>query len=520
MDAQAEQDALIRRRVARNTASNYAKTVLSLGTGFVLTPFILHRLGPTDFGLWVLVGSVVAYGGLFEFGISTAVTKYVAEYRVTGRAEHERRLVASALVLYSALGGIVALLGLVLAPLFPAFFNVPASQRESAVSLVALMGGAAGISLPCMTAAAVLRGLHRFDVANLISVLGLACSAAATIAILLGGGGLFELVGANIAVTLLMQVPSVWWVRRLAPELCFGWRGADRGTIRTVVSFSSSISIVQVAGLMQTKTDEIVIGAVLPVSSVTPYALARRLSELGRILTDQFLKVLLPLASELHAGQEWGRLRSLYIASTRLTLAIFLPIGVTLIVLAGPILTVWVGSSFASYANVVVILTIASFVNVSQWPAASVFQGMGRYRALAIGALCSGVVNLVLSIALARPFGLVGVAYATLIPTVCESLGFVLPYSLRALHVSPSVAAREIAVPAFLPVIPMVAVLYAWHKVIEPDSWLAIAVVGGTSIVTYVLGYLSLGTSHVERQAWQTVALGTLRSMGARLRRS
>jgi O-antigen/teichoic acid export membrane protein len=83
-------------------------------------------------------------------------------------------------------------------------------------------------------------------------------------------------------------------------------------------------------GQLESKTDEIVIGAFLPVSAVTPYHLARKLSTIPQMIADQFLSLLLPLASELHAGNEQARLRSLYIISTRVTVGVFIATGISL----------------------------------------------------------------------------------------------------------------------------------------------------------------------------------------------
>ena len=74
----------MQRRVLFNTATNYVAKILFLATGFVLTPFLLRHLGQTTYGLWVLVNSVVTYGGLLDLGIGAAVIKFMAEYRARG----------------------------------------------------------------------------------------------------------------------------------------------------------------------------------------------------------------------------------------------------------------------------------------------------------------------------------------------------------------------------------------------------------------------------------------------------
>ena len=121
----AAKDAFIRRRVIVNTVSNYAAKVLTLGVWFFLTPFLLRQLGASDYGLWILIGSIAAYGSLLDFGIATAVTKYVAQFHAEGRIEQARSLVATTLWLYIGLGLLAVLLSAILAPIIPSLLNIP-----------------------------------------------------------------------------------------------------------------------------------------------------------------------------------------------------------------------------------------------------------------------------------------------------------------------------------------------------------------------------------------------------------
>jgi O-antigen/teichoic acid export membrane protein len=513
-------DAVIRRHVLRSTASNYGAKLITLGTWFLLTPFILHQLGPSGYGLWVVVGSAVAYGSLLDFGISNTVIKYVAEHRARGENQQAHSLIATALCLYSVLGLAAIVISLAIAPVFPDLFNIPPEDRDTAAWLVRLMGLGVGISIPCATAMAVLCGLQQFHLNNLISTTGTILSAVATVAVLLLGGGVLGMVAVSITVTLMMQPLTIWFIHRVAPDLRFGWRGARRSLIRTVMTFSWPLFVMDVAGRLQTKTDEIVIGAFLPISAVTPYALARRLSELAQILTDQFMRVLVPLASELHAESDQVRLRAVYVIGTRLTLAIFLPVGCTLIILAQPILAVWVGPAYADSAHLVTILTLASLIDTSQWPAGSVLQGIARHRPLAKISVGMGLANVALSILLVQSFGVTGVALGTLIPTTVGCLGFVLPYSMRVIGVSRIQVVREIFLPALLPVIPTVIVLYFLQDVIEPSSLLSIMVVAGIGLFVYVIGYLKFGASEIERQTCRNLVRSTIQLAGSYFKRT
>jgi O-antigen/teichoic acid export membrane protein len=519
MDDNAAHDQLIGRRVLWSTLTNYAAQIVTMGVGIVLTPFILHQLGASQYGLWVLVGSLVGYGSLLEFGIASAVTKYVAEHRALGDVAHAESLIATALVLYAGLCGLGIGLSIVAAVLVPAVFTIPPGQETTARNLVLVAGCGMAITLPCVLPTAILRGLRRFDLANLITITGTLASAVGTVVVLRSGYGVVTMTAVTIVITVAMQLPSIWLIRRAAPELRVRWRAASRQRLRTVAAFSSSLFVVNVAGQLNAKTDEIVIAGFLPIAAVTPYALARRLSETAQLLTHQFVKVLMPLASELSALDDRERLRAVYVVSTRLALAAYIPVGASLVILAQPLLTLWVGAAYADTTVLVLILTVAGLIDVSQWPAGFVLMGMARHRPLAISALCAGLLNLALSLILVRRYGVTGVALGTLIPVALENLAFVMPYTLRKIGVSFPQAVREMYAPAILPALPTVLFLLWARSTFDLASWLALAAVGGTAVAIYAGVYLLIGASGPERRMYSGFAFSTLNLARGYLRR-
>jgi hypothetical protein len=101
---------------------------------------------------------------------------------------------------------------------------------------------------------------------------------------------------------------------------------------------------------------------------------------------------------------------------------------------------------------------------------------------------------------LVHPFGLIGVALGTLIPTTIENLCFVLPYAMRANGVDFRTILQEIYLPVLLPAVPMSAVLYLLRETIRPDSFVAIAIIGCAGLLVYVSSYVLIGAGTAERE--------------------
>ncbi len=489
----------ILKRIAVGTIGNTVSQLVLLGSGFLLTPFILHNLGPADYGLWILVSSFIGYGQLLDLGIASAIIKYLPEYIVRNEFEQVRTLIATAIRLYTFLGLAAFGISAVFAAIFPDLFNLAPAQRAEASALVLLMGLQLSLSIISLPTYAILRGLQLYTLANLLVIVGTLLWASSTVLVLWLNGNLLAMVAVNIPITIIMQIVYVICIKRNAPQIKLGWGHANYHMAGKIGWYSLSIFLQDIGSRLQLKTDEIVIGATLPISFVTPYSIARRLSEIGQLLTYQFIKVLMPLASQLNAENDSVGVQKLYLASMRLALLVYLPLGSCLVLLSSPFLALWVGPDYAQYSYLVALLSLSGLILVSQAPVALILQGINRHHILAITSIISGLVNLALSLILVGPFGLAGVAIGTLIPTTIESLFVILPYSLRIMNISFLEVIKVSLLPPLLPFGPMLLTLFGLNQILKPNSYITIILIGAAGIGVYVVTYFLIGASKTER---------------------
>jgi O-antigen/teichoic acid export membrane protein len=182
-----------------------------------------------------------------------------------------------------------------------------------------------------------------------------------------------------------------------------------------------------------------------------------------------------------------------------LALGTFLTFGISLAVLAGPILTIWVGAEYAEYGYLIVVLTLASLIDIPTWPAGSVLQGIARHRFTAVMALCTGITNLGLSLILVQRLGLLGVALGTLIPTIIFGVGFTIPYAMRVIGVTLSQMVRQALWPALMPLVPVALVTYIMREIFAPTTILPTLFIATVGSLLYVSGYLIIGGCQFEK---------------------
>lgn len=504
---------MIRDRLLAGTISNFAGKFTAVVIWFVLTPFLLDRLGPSGYALWVLMGAIASYGFLLDFGIGGAVVKYVAQHAARGEHEDARIIVASAVRLYSALALAAFGASVLLSSVLPRLLGVAADDASMAAWVVIVTGANVAVTIAFTPPMSVLRGLQRYDLYNAISIGNSLLEAAVTVAALLGGFGVLGIMALYIPVSVLTGCASTYLVKRVAPEIPIGWTGANVAAGRQIGSFSASLFAIQLASRLQTKTDEFVIAALGALVAVTPYSLARKLGGLTEVIAVQLLKVVMPLASQLDASAEREKLRQLYVVATRVALGIAVPITVALGILGGPILAAWVGPQYVEQASVVTVLALSSAIATSQWPAVEILQGMASHRIVARTSLAAGAANLTLSILLFPSLGLFGIALGTLIPAAVGSLFVVMPFAMRMLHIPRRTALREIWLPTLLPGCASAALLWMLNReFLSPSAGVLVVWLAAAAIV-YVVGYLTMPASAAERDLLVDVLTGGSRRL-------
>jgi O-antigen/teichoic acid export membrane protein len=429
-------DAALPSRFARNTLSIYLHSATSLVVALVTTPILVHHLGVTEFGIWVLAGSVLLYLELFEFGFGTATVAYVARFAATGDHERVKRAIATSMWMLTGPGVAVAVAAVAFAALLPSVVDLPADLVTPARVLLLLLALDLAVSMPGDTFGGTLAAFQRYDLLNFTLAAVLAAQAIAWIIVIVAGGGLVALGVVTVLLSLAGQLTRFLLARRLVPALSLSPRMVDRSLARPYAGLSFWFALSSIAETVVRRVDAVVVGVVVSVPAVGVYAVGQKLSQLAQRFIAPATLTFFPYAAELAARGNSGGLRRSLMHSVRISLFVAGPVGLGTAVLAGPALEAWVGEGFGQARLVVVYLATATAVAAMGAAAVVVVNGMGLPRVPALIYTCEAVLNLALSIVLGRETGLKGVALATLIASAATTFTAMLPYACRLVGVS------------------------------------------------------------------------------------
>ena len=77
-------------------------------------PFLIRRLGQSEYGLYSLVASIIGYLTIMDFGFGNAIIVYTSKYKAQNKLNEEKKLHGMFNLIFKIVGIIAALLGLLL----------------------------------------------------------------------------------------------------------------------------------------------------------------------------------------------------------------------------------------------------------------------------------------------------------------------------------------------------------------------------------------------------------------------
>ena len=467
---------LEKRQIIKNVGSSWISLGLNIVVGILLSPFILHRLGDAAFGIWVRIFSVTGYYGLFDLGIRSSIVRYVAKFSATEDTEDLAKLVNTSLFSYTLIG-VACMVVTVLVCLFvDHLFHIPAEFHDTARWLLLMVGASVALGFPLGIFGGYLEGLQKFYILNWTNIAATLLRAVFIVVFLNRGYGLLTVAFITVFLPLVTSVIRSVLALRIQP-VAFGRRFVDRDTFRQMANYSGITFIIILAARLKFKTDEIVIGAFLSATAITYFNIGARIVDYAGEVVVSLSQIFVPMSSQSDAVGNMNRLRKIFVAGNRLCAFTIFPICAILVISGKSVIEAWVGSKYiATSYPVMLILVLPTTLMLAQGASSRVLFGMGKHGTWAVVSLIEGVSNLVLSILLVRPYGIIGDAVGTAIPLTCSMVFFMPSHLCKRLGIRLQTFLREAYLLPLLACLPLIAVLLLMQRWFVAHTYRQLAV--------------------------------------------
>ena len=475
--------------------------LLAIGLmSFLITPFMIHRLGDFEFGIYTLAFSAVGYFDLLTQGIRSTLQRFVGRLSDTQDREALNSVFSTALAVTLVVGALIIVIFAGLSRVLPAFFKLGPVQDHLFAALLILLGLNLGLGVATALLGSYLCGLHRFDLFNLLSIIRQGLRTILIVIVLLRGEGVLAVAVCALVATAICLPLNWWMIRKIDPTVRFARGLVKLRTARELLGFTFWTLLNNAGGMLRDSTDSIVIGRVLNAALITPFTVASRLVDYFRPIITSMVSPLLPRMSQLDGQGRDDEIRQLLLQMTRISALVSLAIGAMLVLHGRSLLLLWVGPRYVSSYPILVVLIAGAITSSAQLGTLHTLIAKGRHRAYGIWTMGEGLANLVLSIIWARQYGIIGVAWGTAVPLLAVKLTLQPWYVTRVLHMSLGeyflkALARPLAVGGLF--VGVCGIISGFHA--NGSVWHLLVTVTWQSLVLLILGY-TLGLERLDRK--------------------
>jgi O-antigen/teichoic acid export membrane protein len=448
----------------KSVSSNWGVTLATIAAAYLLTPFTIHRLGDGGYGTWNLINAITGYLALLVLGVPMASVRYFAEHVADGNIEKLNEAIGSCTALYLALGGMALLVGVGMYFFYDFTYTIPTAVHADANWAFVLTVIYVAVGFIGMLPNGLLAANDEFTSRNAIRMAGVLLRLALTLVVLEWWPSLTALALIQIVLLAIDFTLCCWLIARRFPGVRIRLSNFDWGMVRKIFSFSLYVLVLNAGARLSFETDSLVIGKFQNVSSIPYFTVANSFIIYLMEFVIAIAAVVMPMATRLKTQGRTGELRDIFLKWSKIALSLSIMAGAFLIVLGPRFIAWWIDPDFERPAGQVLQILMVSYLIFLpvRGVALPILMGLGKPGLPTIGFLAAGVVNLALSIALAGPLGLAGVAIGTAVPNVLYAV-LILWHACRELDTPLPLYLRYVMPRAFLGAVPVLALLL-WFK--------------------------------------------------------
>ena len=480
---------------ARLIASGALLQQLAQGSGLVallvIVTLLARRLTVAELGAYGLVASLSGYLLVLRNSVASAAVRAMAGAR---EGDERTSVFVVARRLYVLVGIATGLL----------------------VAGVAItLAGIGGCGLGALTGVGIAASIHLdrlraerlLTAAAALELAAVGINLVLMVTLILLGADLALIIAVSGALPLLSGLMCAVPVRRRF-GLAAGrpLRAGDRHNRFAIVPTAGWLLVIELSNLAMYASGRIVLGAYRAPAAIGLYEGPVRAHNLLYALGGALAVPTVPTASRYVASGDEHRLRELAVRGSRYTLALFVPLCVTLMALAEPVIAVWLGERYTDGAAALTIVVSYWLLYGALVVTPGFLTGAGQAPAAGRALAGAAALSLVLALILTPELGVEGPAIATA-GALLAAFPLLLRAGLRASGARLGDLLRRAAIPAYSLGAILAGGLLAIRFGLEPDSLPAVAALALVGVVAYWAAFYALVLEPGER----ALARGLLR---------
>lgn len=383
--------------------------------GFIYVPMLLLFLTKEQYGLYQLMGSLIAYLMIMDFGLANTTTRYYSRCIAAEDEKGKENLLAVTGIIYGFIALLIVLAGLACMGYIVPLFGKTLSPAEliTAKKVFALMLFNIALVIPANIFVAVINAHQQFVFARMLTIINTLLQPLFVFILLNYKADVIVLVAAQTLCNLLAVAANVFYCfKKLKIRIkLHSW---DSKFAKEIMLFSFFVFLAMIMDQVYWQTGQIILGAVAGTGAVAVYSIAVQLDITYLSFSGNLSSVFLPQLSALAAkSDDMTEINNIFVKIGRIQFALMSLILCGFALYGKDFILLWVGKSFESAYYYALVLMGALLIPLIQNTGISVLQAKNKHAFRSVVYFIIAAANILISIPMAKAYGGMGCALTT-----------------------------------------------------------------------------------------------------------
>lgn len=454
---------------------NYVVIFLNTVVGLLYTPYMLRMMGQSEYGLYSLVASVIAYLTVLDLGFGNAIVRYTAKFRAEKKTEEQYEMFGMFFLLYLVIGIVAFGIGLGL------YFNVDtlfgntmtAVELGRARIMMLLLVANLAFTFPMSIWGSIIQAYEDFVFQKSLNIIRIILNTAVMICLLhFGYKAVTMVVVQTIFNVLTLVVNFIYCRRKLNIHIYFRFKHFHWGFLKEVAIYSFWIFLNAIMDRVYWSTGQFVLGAMVGTAAVAVFAIAIQLEGMYMQFSTAISSVFLPKVTAMVAtNRSRKEISDLFIRTGRIQYIVLAYILSGFIIFGRQFIELWAGAGYSDAYIISLLFFIPLTVPLIQNLGITILQARNEMKFRSVLYIIIALVSLAMQIVLTRYFGGIGCAMGVSGALVVGQILIMNVYYRRKQDLDIMTFWKEISKMSIIPIILIISSMLVIRHFFALDSW-------------------------------------------------
>ena len=399
---------------------SYISMFVSIVVGFINVSVILSFVSKGDYGVYTVMGSLIAVMGIMDFGLAGTITRYYTrDLTLHDEARQENTLALGALI-YGAIGVIAVIAGFVLYPLIDHFYSAEFTVAELTLAkrMFVIMMANFTLSITTSVFNSAILAHEKFVFSRIIEIIKTIINLVLVYVVLYQTKDVIYVVIVHTVVNLAAIIVRIYYSTaklKIKIKLHF----FDKELFQALTAFAFFIFLNMIMDRVYWQTDSLILGAVAGAEIAAVYGIAATVNRYYLNFSSNIASVFLPKITAISAKtDDMEEINSIFLRIGRIQHIIIMLILSGYIIFGQEFIHVWVGDGFKNAYAFSLIVMIPLVIPLIQNTGISILQAKNKHAFRSIVYIFIAILNFSATIPLSKLYGGYGAAAATAVSLI------------------------------------------------------------------------------------------------------